>query len=286
MNLLQILTDGRHEGFTLIELIVVVAILGVLAVVLIVVINPIKFISGAQIAKSQTFAKGVKDGLTYEVLSWNFDEGSGTSAIDSSGRGETGTIVGATYVPNPDLGGGYALSFDGASNYVSYGYHAGSAVQSVGQPDITIMAWIYPKLLSGTQGIVVKNGPFYLALDGTNKRIYFALYNGAYTYTYSAVNSITDNNWQQITATYNGSETKIFINGQQSGATGITFTGNLSIVNNTMGVGYDACCGRRYFFNGLIDDVHIYAEAPTSLFTFRDWLAQLTKHPLEDNGKS
>ena len=35
---------------------------------------------------------------------WTFDEGSGTTAYDSSGKGYNGTIVGATYTTDAQIG--------------------------------------------------------------------------------------------------------------------------------------------------------------------------------------
>jgi len=46
---------------------------------------------------------------------WNFDEGSGTTAHDTSGNGYDGTIHGASWVSGKS---GHALSFDGANDYV------------------------------------------------------------------------------------------------------------------------------------------------------------------------
>jgi len=48
---------------------------------------------------------------------WNFDEGYGTTAYDSTGYKNDGTISGATWVQNGKKGG--ALSFDGIDDYVA-----------------------------------------------------------------------------------------------------------------------------------------------------------------------
>jgi len=46
---------------------------------------------------------------------WNFDEGQGTVATDSSGSAHTCQLVGTAWVPQ---GSGQALSFDGRDDYV------------------------------------------------------------------------------------------------------------------------------------------------------------------------
>ncbi len=66
---------------------------------------------------------------------WKFDEGSGTTATDSSGNGNTGTIYGATWV---DGKSGKALSFDGNDDYV-----VSTTVNfSTGSADRTISFWV------------------------------------------------------------------------------------------------------------------------------------------------
>ena len=52
---------------------------------------------------------------------WKFDEGSGTTAYDSSGHGYHGTIYGASWTTGQS---NYALDFDGADDYVSLDTHA------------------------------------------------------------------------------------------------------------------------------------------------------------------
>lgn len=49
---------------------------------------------------------------------WKLDEGSGTSAADSSGNGNTGTLNGPVWVAGQ---AGQALSFDGVNDYVTLG---------------------------------------------------------------------------------------------------------------------------------------------------------------------
>src|SRR5208337_5675022 len=67
---------------------------------------------------------------------WRFDEGSGTIAGDSSGNGNNGTIYGATWVTGKY---GDALSFDGASNYVSIPYNP---IFNFGTGSFSVGVWI------------------------------------------------------------------------------------------------------------------------------------------------
>jgi hypothetical protein len=67
---------------------------------------------------------------------WNFDEGYGTTAYDSTGYGNDGAISGATWVQNGARG--RALSFNGTSNYVI----ASDKDLPSGNSDRTFNAWI------------------------------------------------------------------------------------------------------------------------------------------------
>src|SRR3989344_2745661 len=69
---------------------------------------------------------------------WNFDEGSGATANDTSDSGNNGTITGATWTTGK-VGSG-ALSFNGTSAHVN----AGSASNLDDLTSFTYSAWINP----------------------------------------------------------------------------------------------------------------------------------------------
>jgi hypothetical protein len=61
------------------------------------------------------------------VGQWKFDEGSGTTAYDSSGNGHDGTLVGGATWADGRFGGGIEL--DGTSGYVEVpSFERGSTV--------------------------------------------------------------------------------------------------------------------------------------------------------------
>ena len=81
-----------------------------------------------------TVAGGILSGAeaSGEVIGqWTFNEGSGTIALDSSGLGNNGTIMGgASYVDTP---GGFGISLDGIDDVVDFGQPASL--------DFTTQAW-------------------------------------------------------------------------------------------------------------------------------------------------
>jgi hypothetical protein len=75
---------------------------------------------------------------------WHFDEGTGTTASDSSGNDYHGTINGATWVDGKIS---KALDFDGTTDYVRM---IGISTYSQG----TIAFWLYPRSTTTIQGYV------------------------------------------------------------------------------------------------------------------------------------
>jgi len=73
---------------------------------------------------------------------WHFDEGTGSTAYDSSGYDSHGTISGATWA-SP------ALDFDGIDDYVFVS--DSSAIRDIFDGGGTLSAWIYPYLRETTE---------------------------------------------------------------------------------------------------------------------------------------
>ena len=85
---------------------------------------------------------GISPTLTTHIMGyWKFDEGSGSTALDSSGHNRNGTISGAMYSTNvaPVTGSTYSLNFDGISNLVSIPNSAGLNFSATNP--LTISLW-------------------------------------------------------------------------------------------------------------------------------------------------
>lgn len=80
---------------------------------------------------------------------WKFDEGTGATALDSSGFGNVGAIRGATYVSGIDQTG---LAFDGTNDYVEIPHSASLDITG----PLTVEAWIFPIQDMKQTGIVTK----------------------------------------------------------------------------------------------------------------------------------
>src|SRR5208283_2377671 len=97
------------------------------------------------VAKAQTNSNPNLSGL---IAWWQLNEGSGTTAIDSSGNNYQGTIDGATWSSAQGIS---ALNFDGVSNYVALPSLPLTSINS-----LTVAAWINSDLTQS--GYVLYNG--------------------------------------------------------------------------------------------------------------------------------
>jgi methionine-rich copper-binding protein CopC len=188
------------------------------------------------------------------MLAYAFDEGSGTSTTDDSGRGHTGVVSGATWTTSGRHGG--ALRFDGINDMVA----AADSNHLDLAAAMTIEAWVYPTSeLTGWRTAVVKEA------DGD---VAYALYANSDTAGARAELNIGGakpaatnpgplpvNAWSHLAVTYNGAEIRLFVNGVRVSTTPATG----SILNSTGAFRVGGNWGD--YFAGLIDEVRIYKRA-------------------------
>ncbi|MCP4134917.1 MAG: LamG domain-containing protein [bacterium] len=183
---------------------------------------------------------------------WYFNEGSGTSAYDSSSNSNTGTIYNASW----DAGfQGSSLFFDGWGDYVKV-YDDSSLDVTNG---ITIMAWINPRTANGryivhkgwNAGQTGIGGVYSLDIyPGTIRSVLTD--SGSNTHVVYGSTPIEADTWQHIAVSWNGSTIKVYLNGQLDGSE--AFSGTLSTSSAEVLIGR---YGSRYFY-GHIDNVFIY----------------------------
>ena len=202
------------------------------------------------------------------IVDLRFDEGSGTTAYDSSGNNNNGILINGPLWTAGRIGS--ALSFDGNNDYVQIAKSA--SLDSIVQ-GITLEAWVKPSLtnrhtllarwLCGT-GVNQRSYEFDIQNDG---RINFAL-SGDGTSTdavwLTSNKSVSPDTWIHLAATSDGTTMMIYINGEQdlntaSSPNGIhSSAGNLHIgrwLYSSPDNWYDSA------FNGIIDQVKVYNYA-------------------------
>jgi hypothetical protein len=191
----------------------------------------------------------------------NFDEGSGISALDSSGHGNAAALHNVSRIESS--GCSRALSFSNPDSYVAIPY------RSLNHPakEITVSTWFYidnftpAPLVSGYY-----NGGYRLGFDDGND-LWWTLNLGDTGDVSVPVQhgNIALGRWHQVTGTYDGNTMKIYLDGSlrnQVNATGAIHyeADNYVILGADAGVSDAPGECSRYFTGGL-DEVRIYPVA-------------------------
>jgi hypothetical protein len=195
------------------------------------------------------------------VAHWRFDEGSGTTAFDSSGNGHDGTFNGDLTWAAGHLGG--ALQFDGNGDYLTCGL---IDIDTAVTGGLTVTAWINKpaggdmKFCSNRQGSNSAGGGFTCTIY--NDRMELDLTNASER----NLNRDTDGPtvpadiWVHVSWVYD--DVANTFNEYHDGVLADSSTENVSIGISTQEfrIGGDAPNLGRYV-NGLIDDLRIYDSA-------------------------
>jgi hypothetical protein len=199
------------------------------------------------------------------VAWWEFNEGSGTTALDSSGNGNHGTIFnGATYVPGVS---GTALQFDGADDYVEVPH---SASLNVGN-QITVEFWMKTTYTGRWVAITKTDGCGSTGWQSEQtphipnpSAIGWGVGHGS-CWTIAGPNvttSISDGLWHHVVGTYDRTlgEIKIYADGRLEGIVAGSEHQNLPLDNNeALWFGapkWASWAGQRY--QGVLDEIRIY----------------------------
>ena len=188
------------------------------------------------------------------IAAYSFDGGTGTTLVDDSGKGHTGTISGATWVMAGHSGS--ALSFDGVNDLVTIA-DANDLDVTTG---MTLEAWVNPTVLTNWRTIVMKEAGTDLsyALYGSNGSRPGAWVRVGPTST-SAIgtSALPANTWTHVAATYDAARLRFYINGVQ--VANVARTGSVVVSTSPLRVGGNSLWGE--YFTGLIDDLRIYNRA-------------------------
>jgi probable HAF family extracellular repeat protein len=209
---------------------------------------------------------------------WQFDEGSGTTAADSSASGNHGQLQGPTWTGGKIRG---ALSLDGIDDYVEV---ADSGFPPFGQyGSFSIVFWARPvaggSVLSKYRASDCSDGIFGYEVKWAASQFEFVAEKSCTGQTSVATGSgsAAANNWHHVTCTYNSKSMKIYLDGQLKDSATFAFDTGGTTPDKALTIGaksYDSVI--TSYFKGLIDDVRIYpwalsdAEAE-ELFEGQNW---------------
>ena len=179
---------------------------------------------------------------------WRFDDGSGTTAMDSSGNGNDGTLNGGAQWTDGQIGG--AIQFNGTDSSVIAPY-----IPLNGQ-SFTIAMWVNPVLYTD-QTVIFSQ----VQTNSQGLSMHYRLWGdgrvrmGFYSNDLDTVaGTVADNNWYHITFWYDfeNQTRRIYIDGVQ------TAEDSGAPYNGASGDTRIGMWNNNQWFRGIIDDVQIY----------------------------
>lgn len=190
---------------------------------------------------------------------WRFEEGSGTTAADSSASGNDGLLAGnaafLSSVPYPRINGlpnVYSLSLDGSGDFVDIPDDPSLDLSG----SFTIEAFVRPTVADETlAGVVVKrnvagNSPGYGLFFGTATGVRAAAQVAAPGSIATANWPLPINQWSHIAGVWNGATLSLYVNADFVGS--VNGSGAVEVSNQPLRIGtYGAD------FAGQIDEVRI-----------------------------
>jgi fibronectin type 3 domain-containing protein len=207
----------------------------------------------AQAAATPSSSGDVTSGL---VANWRFDDGSGTSAADSSGHANTATLVnGPTWIA-PGRIGPSALTF--LATNLQYATVANASSLDITGP-MTMSAWINVIDWGGNRRILQKGN--------SDNQYRFLAENNVFKFDLHNVNTLTmplpaSNTWVHVVGTWDGSTMTLYTNGQV--AASMSASGTIATTSDPLTIGTkNGSSAHGDYFNGTIDEVRLYNRALT-----------------------
>jgi hypothetical protein len=192
------------------------------------------------------------------VGAWGFDEASGSTTADGSGKGNAGTIANATRTTSGRFGG--ALAFNGTNAWVTVNDSASLHLTS----GMTVEGWVNPSTLSGSWRA--------MAVKETASGLAWALYpagDGGFPSGHAFTASeqwargtavLPLNTWSHVATTYDGTTIRAYVDGVQVGTK--AQSGALATSTQPLRFGGDALWPE--WFKGSLDEIRVYDHALTA----------------------
>jgi hypothetical protein len=211
----------------------------------------------AMLSGCSRFTTGEGGKRTTLVGHWQFDESSGTVALDSSAQKNNGTLVGGpTWEANGQFNG--ALYFDGKDDYVTLGNDRLNLAS-----ELTVSLWVNFEKSSSYYQILIQRGihvyPFMVQL--ADKRIRTAVRTSqdgtSQTHYLSSTIRLAEKRWYHVAMTYQNGLYILYVDGKKE--TKDVVSGDLELGNHATNIG--AQPPDLNHLHGLLDDVRIYNRA-------------------------
>jgi Concanavalin A-like lectin/glucanases superfamily len=209
---------------------------------------------------------------TNPLALWAFDEGAGTTALDSSGNNHPANVVGATYVGGRS---NTALSFNGSNSYAFASDAAAGGTTAagldMGTRDWTVTAWIN----TTNFGMVVTKMAFVggaqpdgwglsISGNGTVGAVLHKSNVGTVNIFAGDGKLVNDAQWHHVAVIFNRAANMVrYVDGAASGTqySLASLNGQSLDSTNQVRIGARDQPGDEVYFKGFIDDARVYARA-------------------------
>ena len=194
------------------------------------------------------------------VGDWAFDEGSGQTASDSSGRGNNGKVSGATFVKR---GQGHALHFDGKAGVVEVAANPSLDIGAAGtismwfnpeQPHGALFSWGAAGEASNRQFVAVFDTRTKWGTPGNELRLWLGGNRRYQTHSQTITEPVTGR-WQHIAMAIDGPRIVCYRDGVPDSVVTMPFT--MDVKDRSLLIGKYVWSGKQVF-RGLIDEVRVY----------------------------
>ena len=204
--------------------------------------------------------KVIKD---YPIGFWPLDESSGTTALDISGCGNTGTYVGGLQSNIlPLIPGGISgnlinstksITLSTTKDYYGSTVSGGFANKYTSQNNFSLEVWVYPKITSTSRTILMADNTAGIGIYYEAGSLVFKLEGNELYYTLNNTNKV-----MHTVATYSQSSMSLYVDGYNVATRSIT---GFKFTNTALALAIGPCTASDYF---IVDAPAIYREALTS----------------------
>jgi hypothetical protein len=215
-----------------------------------------------------------------DVLWWKFDEGTGATAADSSGKGHDGVITGAAWKSGGVGGVGYCLDFPGSLAVSVEDKNAPGYLNGLGA--VTVALWIKSRVTGTDNGFIIAENPAGndsfvtmrydvagASFGGSNVLKMAVTSAPGGEQQLESASGLQTTNWQHVAMTWKGGELiRFYADGKpitptgQGAANAGTISGCTTLIVGKGGKDLSGNPGTGW--NGLIDDVRIYSSVLTA----------------------
>ncbi|MFC1719173.1 LamG domain-containing protein [Candidatus Poribacteria bacterium] len=190
------------------------------------------------------------------VLLYKFDEKTGDTARDLSGKGNDGAIIDAEWVPEGKFGGG--MEFNGTSSLIEVPHNDNL---NPGGDQLSILAWFKPTSFPAGHPPIARKGQVGAGVGcwgfdtptGTLRGFTYMAKDGVAQISQGGA-TMTQGEWNHVAMIYDGKELNVYLNGELDGS--IPVSGDIN-ENAATSVWIGKKANESVFLNGIMDEIAI-----------------------------